>query len=92
MDLVAGTVSPLATQPVVVPGYGHGVRWSPDGRRVAFTDAKGWSHGSAGMQVVEPCVVTCDPDGKNVAKVVMPTPKPTGFQFTGYGPQFVAWK
>ncbi len=92
VDLAAGTVTPLATQPTAVPDYGHGVRWSPDGGRVAFTDAKGWSHGSDGMQVVEPCVVTCDPDGKNPAKVAVPTPKPASFQFTGYGPQFVAWK
>ena len=92
VDLAAGTVTPFVTQPTAVPDYGRGVRWSPDGKRVAFTDAKGWSHGSAGVQVVEPCVVTCDPDGKNPAKVVMPTPKPVGFRFTGYGPQFVAWK
>lgn len=92
VDLAAGTVTPLATQPTAVPDYGRGVHWSPDGKRVAFTDAKGWSHGSAGMQVVEPHVVTCDPDGKNPAKVALPTPKPATFQFTGYGPQFVAWK
>ena len=44
------------------------------------------------MQVVEPHIITCDPDGKNPAKVVMPTQKAQSFQFTGYGPQFVAWK
>ncbi len=92
MDSASPKLTRLSTQPTCLPDYGCGVVWSPDGKRVAFTDAKGWSHGSAGMQVVEPRVVTCDPDGKNPAKVVMPTPKPANFQFTGYGPQFVAWK
>lgn len=92
-DLAAGTVTRLATQPVCAPDFGRGVRWSPDGKRVAFTDAKGWTNEEyAFMQVVEPRVVTCDPDGSNAATVPMPTPKPEVFKVIGHGPQFVAWR
>ena len=58
MDLTDGTVTRLDTQPTCVPDFGYCVRWSPDGKRVAFTDAKGWEATRNLCQVVEPFVMT----------------------------------
>lgn len=92
VDLDAGTMTRLSTQPACVPDFGRGVQWSPDGKRVAFTDAKGWKADDHLRQAVEPFVMTCDPDGGNPAKVAMPAQLPQVFRVIGYGPQFVAWK
>ncbi len=94
MDIERGTMTLFKTQPACTHGMSNGVQWSPDGSKVAFTDAKVSPAKVPGgaINLDEQSVVVCDPDGSNPVKILMSSEPPPRTNFLHPNHRLIGWR
>lgn len=94
MDIEGGTMTVFKTQPPCPFGSSNGVQWSPDGSKVAFTDARVLPAKvpGGGIDLDDQAVIVCDPDGSNPVKILMSSEPPPRTNFLHPNHRLIGWR
>lgn len=94
LDIASGTMTLLKIQSANPFGSSNGVQWSPDGSKVAFTDAKVSPAKvlGGGISLDEQSVVVCDPDGGNPVNILMSSEPLPRTNFLHPNHRLIGWR